>query len=130
MHIPKAWIMRIILLKKSDKIQIIGTHRLNRWFFICGQSPIYYWLRLKAYPTTTKCKRLLLVTRKRVYIFFERHLVVYHILFQLILYVFCYLFSVLTCRIDIVSSTPKASVPILILRISMTLKDDKCALSL
>ena len=92
----------------------IVTPRLSRGFFICGQSPMIL-ASPQGVPYATKCKRLLLVTRKRVYIFFERHLVVDHIFLELVLYVFCYLFSVLSCCIDIISSTPETSVPVLIL---------------
>ena len=46
---------------------------------------------------------------KSTLIIFERHLVVYHIFLELILYILRYSFSILSCCIHIVSSTPKMS---------------------
>ncbi len=63
------------------------------------------------------------LTRKRVYILFECHLVVLQILFYLILNVLLYLFCIFSYRIHIISSAPEMPVPILIFQVCVSLID-------
>ena len=77
-----------------------------------------------AHSTATNRKGLLLVTRKRVRVFFECQLIVDDIFLQLILDLLGDLLIILSRRIHIVPSAPKTSIPILVLQVRVTLKDD------
>lgn len=49
------------------------------------------------------------LTRKRVYVFFDRHLFVLHVLAQLIPYIFCYLLRIFSYRVNVIALAPKLS---------------------
>lgn len=96
-------------------------HQLSRWF---GFRPIRARFRLRF--ATRNFSYLLSplgllflafvyrLTRKRVDILFQRHLVIFQIFLQLISNILFYLFFIFSHCINIVSPAPEVSVPILI----------------
>ena len=65
---------------------------------------------------------LVLATRKRVYILLDTHLIGYLILLELISDVLLHLLFVLAYCIHIVPSCPKMSVPVLVLKIGVSVE--------
>ena len=74
-------------------------------------------------------KSLLLATRKRVCVLLERHLILNLIFHQLILDVLGYRFIILSCGIYKITSTPECPIPVFVLQIRMTLKNQQGAFS-
>lgn len=89
----------------------INIHRLSRWFFRCGHSPALKAARQRAFMVCPL--HLFSFSRKRIFKF-QFQLLGYLILFQLILNIFLNLLCILSCRVHVVASTPKTSVPIFI----------------
>ena len=88
----------VVLAGSKEPLKVRHAHNYHRLalkgFILC----LLYWL-----------------TRKRVYIFFQCHLIIFHIFLHLISYIFFYFLCIFPNCINIISSTPKMPISIFIL---------------
>ena len=96
---------------------IVPAARHGLW----NDSPIATTLQATAKAVSSLCLRIL-ATRKRVYIFSERHLLCRLIFRQLVSDIRFYRVTVCSRCVNIISSAPKMTIPVLILQIRMTVK--------
>ena len=94
----------------------INIHQLSWWFFKYAHSASLP-ATSKDVPFLTDSCFFYLLTLKWVYIFYCQ-LITQSVFFQLICYVFFYLFCIFSYCINIISSTPKFSISIFIFHIS------------
>ena len=111
------------------------NHQLNWWYALALKGPrtckrlktrridcqphLYFRRRLKA---LFYCLRIL-ATRERVYLFFQRYLIIGNVFLKLVPYVFLYRFFVPPHSVNIVAPTPEMPVAIPVFHICMPVKN-------